>query len=548
MTLTGPHPTRRVSVGSERQRVGRPGGGTARGQGGRPGRRTQRACGVVPSRHRHRLLHHHFEAQADALPEAMAVESAHGSVRYGELDRRANQLARHLRAQGVARGTIVAVLLPRGADAYAAVLGILKAGAAFLPLDPGLPAERIAGILEDSGAPALVSAQVHADRYRGFDGVVVRLDAERSAIAARPSDRLPRHATESRARDLCCVLYTPFSGAPPRGVTIEHRSACHLATSMRYLFGVRPSDRILQGASLAYHGSLVEMWLALDAGAALVPAASAPETTGSDLPALLREAGVTVLTCAPTLLAVLPEELPAVRLIVLGGETCPDGIAARWARPGRRIVNVYGCRETTCIATQTDLSPGEPVSLGTPVAGCRVHLLDHSLTPVPRGETGEIWIGGACLARGYLGVPAETATRFPVDPFTQTGRMFRTGDLGRRRPDGKIELVGSVGSQARYRGLTVELSQIESALLESPGVRAAACAVHGGGTHAERLVGYVVPRSGALDLDALRSLVEARLPRSWLPIAIQSVGDLPRLPTGKLDRASLPAPGACPRP
>lgn len=328
---------------------------------------------------------------------------------------------------------------------------------------------------------------------------------------------------------------------------IEHRSACHLVLTEGRLFGVRPEDRVYQGFSLSFDASVEEVWLAFRAGAALVAATPVLAHAGPDLARLLAGAGVTVLSCVPTLLAMLAEDIPTVRLLILGGEACPPHLVARWARPGRRMVNTYGPTEATVIATTADLVPGRPVTIGRAIPGYRVHLLDEALRPVPAGGIGEICIGGVGVARGYVDLPEQTRARFPADPFAPAGetgaRLYRTGDLGRMDGEGNIEFHGRADSQVKLRGFRVELTEIESALLGHEGVRAAACALHRDAAGIPQLIGYVVAREGgAVDGDRLRAHLRDRLPAYMVPAAILPVAGLPRLPSGKLDRAALPAP------
>ncbi len=493
------------------------------------------------------VLHRLFENQADTRPHALAVICGGEQLTYGELETRANRLARHLRRRGVRRGSRVALLLSRSVDAYVTLLAILKAGAAYVPLDPDCPAARAAWILENCAAAALVTVAGLAERAAGFRGRSIRLDADRAAIAAESGARLSPNAATAGPRDLCYIIYTSGSTGRPKGVMIEHRSARHLVETENRLFAVRPEDRVYQGFSLSFDASVEEVWLAFHAGAALIAATPGMERAGPDLPGLLTNAGVTVLSCVPTLLAMLGADIPAVRLLILGGEACPAHLVDRWARPGRRIVNTYGPTETTVIATCADLVPGRPVTIGRAISGYQVHLLDDALRPVRRGETGEIWIGGAGVARGYVNLPEQTAARFLEDPFAPVdepdARIYRTGDLGRLDGEGNIEFHGRADSQVKIRGFRVELDEIESALLQDHTVRAAACALHTNAAGVSQLTGYVVPdASGRVDEGRLRARLRERLPAYMIPASIVTVTGLPRLPSGKLDRTALPAP------
>lgn len=340
------------------------------------------------------LLRHSFEAQAEARPQAVAVAYGAEQATYADLEGHANRLARHLRARGVRHGSSVAMLLPRSLEAYASSLGILKTGAAYVPIDSECPPERVAYILENCGAAALVTTTELAARHASSGGAVVRVDTDRETIAAQSPARLPDDEVGVGPRDLCYVIYTSGSTGRPKGVMIEHRNAAHLMRPEAFIYGVRLEDRVYQGASLSLDLSVEEIWMAFHAGATLVAATPQMAHAGPDLSGLLAEHGVTVLSSVPTLLSMLTEEVPTLRLLILGGETCPEGLVGRWARPGRRIVNTYGPTETTVIATYADLHPDMPVAIGRAVPGYRICLLDEALCPVPQGEVGEICIGG----------------------------------------------------------------------------------------------------------------------------------------------------------
>ena len=498
-------------------------------------------------------LHEIFETQADLRPRAIAVDTGEERTTYADLDGRANRLARHLRGRGVSRGSIVAMLLPRSIDAYAAHLAILKSGAAYVPIDPDYPADRVAYILKDSGAAVLVTTEALAGPHAAPGLQVVRVDADRNWIGAESSARLPRGAAAAGPRDLCYIIYTSGSTGRPKGVMIEHRSAVHLVRAENALYGARPDDRVYQGASLAFDLSIEEIWMAFQAGATLVPATGALKHAGPDLSRLLAERGVTVVSTVPTLLTILAEDIPTLRLLILGGEACPPHLVDLWSRPGRRILNTYGPTETTVIATCAELRPGTPVTIGRAIPGYRVQLLDEALRPVPPGETGEICVGGIGVARGYVNRPDETRARFVPDRFTpdgmarsvsapQAGRLYRTGDLGRLDARGNIEFLGRLDGQVKLRGFRVELQEIEAVLAQGEGVRAAACAVREDPPGVQQLVGYIVPNNGHVDEARLVDHLRKRLPPYMVPATIETIRDLPRLPSGKLDRASLPPP------
>lgn len=418
------------------------------------------------------------------------------------------------------------MMLPRSIRAYSSILGILKAGAAYVPIDPEYPADRIAWMLKDSGASAVLTA--------------AELDADAAEIAAESPEALPDEEGASPDR-LCYVIYTSGSTGTPKGVMVEHRNASHLVRAEGRIFNVHPADRVYQGASLSFDLSVEEIWLAFQAGATLVTATPDMAQAGPDLSRSLGEYGVTVLSCVPTLLSILDEDVPSLRLLILGGETCAAQLIAKWARPGRRIVNTYGPTETTVIATYADVSPDKPVTVGAPVPGYEIHILDHTLRPVPPGQMGEICIGGAGVARGYIGLPDATRARFVPDG--RGARIYRSGDLGRFDRDGNLEFIGRVDGQVKLRGLRVELGEIETALLRIDGVRTAVCVPGENSRGDPQLVAYVVLRNAApVTEELLYSRLRAWLPTWMVPARIEILAALPRMPNGKLDRAALPPP------
>lgn len=386
------------------------------------------------------LLHEVFEDRVRDRDRAPAVAVGREMTSYAGLERYANRLARHLWALGVRRGARVGILLPHSVDACAAVLGVLKAGGVCVPIDVRDPAGHVAHVLEDSGASAVVTTTQYARHRAGFQGKVVDLDACRAAIAAEDPTRMQAASTEPG--DLCFVFYAAGVAGQPRGVMVEHRSAVHLVRAGARVFGIRPWDRVYQGSALSACESLQEMWLALHAGATLVPRMR----EDGRLARVLSASRVTVLLCTPAFLMALTHDVPSLRLVILSAGRCPGYLVHRWSRADRRLVNTYGHAETAMIATCVDLLPLKPVTAGRPLPGCRVYVLDNDLRLARYGQVGEICVGGAGVARGYLGLPAETRARFVRDPFAPHGagdaRLYLTGDLGRINASGELELRG----------------------------------------------------------------------------------------------------------
>jgi amino acid adenylation domain-containing protein len=367
------------------------------------------------------LLHEFFEDSADRSPDAVAVVCGERSWSYRALEERANRLARLLRRRGVGRGDLVALLLPRDDRVYAAMLGVLKAGAAYVPVDPDYPAERIGFILQDSRAKVLVAAPELEPLGRGAPDVVL-LDRGEAGLAAETAQRLPRSETGVGPDDLCYVIYTSGTTGRPKGVLIEHRSAVSLVRAESDLYGVRSDDRILQLASVAFDASVEEIWLAFSHGATLVAAGPELRRGGPGFSAALSRLGITVLSCVPTFLSMVEGDIPTVRILILGGESCPKDLAGRWHRSGRTIFNTYGPTEATVIATAGVLGPNRPVTIGRAIANSRVFILGPDLAPVPDGAEGELCIAGAGLARGYLGRPELDREKFVVSRTAKIGR------------------------------------------------------------------------------------------------------------------------------
>ncbi|WP_257230880.1 non-ribosomal peptide synthetase [Streptomyces sp. UH6] len=407
-----------------------------------------------------------FAARVAATPDAVALVGDGRELTYRQLDAWANRFAHALIARGVGPERVVAVALPRSVESVVAVLGVLKAGAAYLPVDPAYPPSRIAFMLEDA-APAVVVD----------DPAVV-------AEASGEPDTDPGVVVD--VRHPAYVIYTSGSTGRPKGVVVGHGGVASLVAAQVERFAIEPGSRVLQFASPSFDASVSEIFTALLGGATLVlPPAADPLAALTD-PGL----GVTHVTVPPSVLAAVPDGTVTVSTLAVAGEACPAELVDRWA-PGHRMINAYGPTETTVCATMSDpLTPGTGVPpIGRPIANARVYVLDDRLRPVPPGVTGELYVAGAGLARGYLNRPGLTAGRFVACPFVPGERMYRTGDLVRRRSTGELEYVGRADDQVKVRGFRVEPGEVEAALAQHPAVARAAVAAHG-----DALVGYVVPR------------------------------------------------------
>ncbi len=487
------------------------------------------------------LLHQLFEAQAARTPDAEALISGELRLTYRELNAEANRLAHHLRRLGVGPEDRVGLCLRRCERMIVSLFAVLKAGGAYVPLDPTYPRARLASILEDSAARVVIGEEATASRLAAESGGSwLSLDGEAERIAAQsPGDLEPL----GDAGHLAYLIYTSGSTGRPKAVAIEHRSPVVLMHWAREAFAPQELAGALASTSIGFDVSVFEIFAPLSWGGRILVAENLLALPG--LPA----AGEVRLVCgAPSVVAELVRagQVPTgVRTFNLGGEAVPPALveALAAAAPGARILNVYGPSEDTTYSTFARLEPGRGVTIGVPVAGARVYLLDPRGHLVPAGVPGELFLAGEGLARGYLGRPALTAERFVPDPFAADpgSRLYRTGDLARRRPDGVLEYLGRLDHQVKVRGFRVELGEIEAALTRHPSVHEAVVVAREDGDRGQRLVAYVIP--AAVPSAELRSFLRGMLPEYMVPSAFVGLERLPLSPNGKVDRRALPDPG-----
>ncbi len=491
-----------------------------------------------------RRLYHFFERQCDAAPDALALVCAGERLSYGALEARANRLACYLKRRGLHPGGRAGILLNRSVHTYTTLLAILKCGAAFVPIDPSCPAERIAFIAADAELSVLVTTSEFAESVAGAGCGSIYCDRDAGSIARQPSRRFLVPDEEDA---LCYILYTSGSTGRPKGVAVNHSSVCNFLSVCTPIYAVGPRDRVYQGMTISFDFSIEEIWPTFAVGATLVAGPTDYRRLGPALAKFLIEQEVSVFCCVPTLLATLDRDVPKLHTILVGGEACPRDLVKRWSRPGRRMLNTYGPTEATVTATWAELRPDRPVTIGKPLPTCTVHLLDDSLRPVKAGESGEICIGGPGVACGYINRPDLTASRFVTDKFDGRpgARLYRTGDLGRFTRDGEIELLGRIDSQVKVRGYRVELAEIEAVLLECAEVENSIVTLVGGDA-GEELAAYLIPRDRLADADDLKrrlhSFLRERLPIYMIPAFIEVLDALPTLPSGKADRSRLPQP------
>jgi non-ribosomal peptide synthetase-like protein len=497
-----------------------------------------------------------FEARCDALDlqgdgDALAVDGPDATLSYRELDARANRLARFLGLRaGVRPGDRVGLLLEHAVDGYVGMLAVLKLRATYVPLDPGFPAERVSYIAADAEVRTVLSSAKFAERLGSLGDVqVLHLDELEGSIAAERGERLDPGEVGDAVDELCYVIYTSGTTGRPKGVAVAHSSICNFVRVAAEVYGVRAEDRVYQGLTIAFDFSVEEIWVAWMAGATLVPKPSGGNLVGRELHEFLSGRHVTALCCVPTLLATLEADLPELRFLLVSGESCPQDLVARWHRPGRRLLNVYGPTEATVSATWAVLDPDRPVTIGAPLPTYSTVILDpdedRALAP---GEMGELGIAGIGLAEGYLGLAERTARAFVPDfldiPGNPTGRIYRTGDLCRVNPDGEIEHHGRIDTQVKIRGYRVELGEIESLLGQVPGIAQAIVGTYEAAPGITELVAYYTPRPGAAPADpvGVYEWLRDKLPAYMIPAYLEQLAELPVMPSGKADRQRLPEP------
>lgn len=488
-------------------------------------------------------------AQAGSTPTAVALVVGSKVVTYANLDARANQISHLLRSSGVGPDTLVGLCVERSAAMVVAALGILKSGGAYIPLDPAYPHERLACMLSDSQPPVLLTQHHLAGRIPTGKWRTVNLDIDELEICNQSAQPLEG---ELRAENLAYVIYTSGSTGRPKGVQITHGSLLNLVFWHQRAFGVKPTDRASQLSSPGFDAAVWELWPYLALGACVHLSDDAIRSEPVTLRNwLVREQIDIAFVPTPLAERMIALEWPpetTLRVLLTGADTLHS-----YPPPTLpfMLVNNYGPTECTVVATSGPVSSTERPDvlppIGRPISNVQIYILDQRLQQVPVGVPGEIYIGGAGLARGYLNAPELTAAKFIADPFHSkpNGRLYKTGDLGRCLPDGQIAFLGRMDEQIKIRGYRIEPNEIVKAFDEHPDVLAGAVAAHEDTRGDKYLVGYVVASSGAqLTAAALQDFLSQRLPGYMVPSVFVRLESLPLTSNGKVDRASLPAPNA----
>lgn len=497
------------------------------------------------------LIHELFESQAKRVPDHVAVQFKGASLTYGDLDIRSNRIAHSLRQRGVRRGALVGLYLKRGPDMVAALLAVLKAGAAYVPLDPTYPPERLAFMAEDAGLGLLITDGSITNRFDWPNERTLWLDRDVAMLAGSPGTPLARDAESAVSTDRAYVIYTSGSTGKPKGVEVSHRGVINFLQTMAREPGLADTDRIVAVTTLSFDIAVNEILLPLSVGARIVLATAEESGDGAILAKLIVDSAANIMQATPATWRLLLEagwDGDANFKALCGGEALTAELARRLIERTGYLWNMYGPTETTVWSTACCVDGVKNgIRIGRPIANTTAWVLDELRQLCPVGVPGELWIGGDGVALGYLNRPELTAERFIADPFSSApdARLYRTGDRGRWCADGTLEHLGRLDFQVKVRGYRIELGEIEAALASYPGLNQAVAIAREDRPGDVRLVAYIVTQAWATtDEDALKKHLSATLPDYMVPQHVVSIASLPLLPNGKIDRRALPAPQA----
>src|SRR6185312_8246948 len=475
------------------------------------------------------------------------------SLSYTELDRWSDAVAAYLAKNGIGRSAYVGVWWQRGLELHAIILGIAKAGATYVPVDREIPAERVEVILEEVGAAACFSLQ---KLNAACPMLNIPEKSQRSKVSPPAGGGDPisiglegAGAAAPIGSDCAYVLYTSGSTGKPKGIPISHRQICHLVRSEQTVLQILPTDKVYQGFSVSFDMWCEETWISYFAGATLWVADNTTSKAVDELSDILKKENITILHAVPSLLAVMDDNIPSLRLVNAGGEACTAQVLAKWCKPGIRFYNSYGPTETTVTATMAALGPGDPIVIGDPLPNYNLAVVNELMNPVPVGEAGELVITGPGVSSGYVKLPQLTKEKFIPKPASLAALpgsvVYRTGDIAVVNPDGSVAMQGRIDDQIKLRGYRIELGEIETKLNEIAGVASAAAAVKKDNLGNEHLVGYVVTEGLAcIEENLFRIELSKSLPSYMVPATIMVLPEMPRMPSGKINRKGLPVPAS----
>ncbi len=484
------------------------------------------------------LLHQIFEFQAQRIPLNPAVKFHEKILTYQQLDFEANRLANYLVFNGLKKGDLVGLFLERSEVAIISMLAIMKAGGGYVPIDPAFPKERIKYIFNNAKINLVLSNNKLSEYLPSTSSTIINLDEAQKIITKFPDQPIDPENINLTSDDLCYVIYTSGTTGQPKGVAAEHRNAVSFTLSFNKVCKLNESDRVFQGFSLGFDGSVEEIWMAFSSGSTLIIGDNSITKLPSEVSSLLNNEKVTFFSTVPTFLRMIEDDLPTIHTLIVSGEKCTTDIVDKWAIENRRLLNVYGPTETTVNATYEECKKGSEITIGTPLENYEMYILDEKLKEVAFGDEGELYIGGPGLARGYLNRKDLTDKQFIEIPQ----RIYKTGDLVKYNKQGKIVFIERIDTQVKIRGYRIELEEIENILCEYPAIKNAVVSVYNNKGMDELVAYTTLNDSKDLDFDSVYDLLQKKVPSYMIPTYLEIIPTFPTLTSGKINKKALPSP------